>query len=69
MNYLVERDYGAAIRNAGVCTCNNCTFTNNFAKYGGAIFSQGTLELNNCTFKANTGYGGEMMSAMQIRAL
>ncbi len=57
MNYLIERDYGAAIRNSGVCTCSNCTFTNNYCKYGGAIFSQGVLELNDCTFRGNTGYG------------
>ena len=58
MNYWFERDYGAAVRNSGVCTFNNCTFTNNYCKYGGAIFSQGVLELNDCTFTGNTGYGG-----------
>ncbi|WP_407422235.1 hypothetical protein [Methanobrevibacter sp.] len=43
MDYLVERDWGAAILNTGLLTCINCSFTNNFAKNGGAIFNQGML--------------------------
>ena len=47
----------AGILNSGMAICNNCTFTNNYAKNGGAIFSQGELYLNNCIFNENTGYG------------
>ena len=57
MDYLTDRDDGAAILNAGTVICTNCTFTNNYAKNGGAIFSQGLLILENCTFKNNKGYG------------
>lgn len=58
MDYIRDRDDGAAILNiAGVVICNNCTFTNNYAKYGGAIYNQGFLNLTNCIFKGNTGYG------------
>lgn len=57
MDYWIDRDWGAAILNTGVIICNNCSFTNNYAKYGGAVFNQGYLALNNCTFKGNTAYG------------
>lgn len=57
MNYIADRDWGAAMLNTGVVICNNCSFTNNYAKNGGAIFNQGYLELNNCTFEENTAYG------------
>ena len=56
MNYNVDRDWGAAILNAGYCVCNNCSFINNYASKGGAIFSQCEIYLNNCTFSNNTGY-------------
>jgi predicted outer membrane repeat protein len=57
MDYWIDRDWGAAILNTGVVICDNCSFTNNYAKYGGAVFNQGYLSLNNCTFKGNTAYG------------
>ncbi len=57
MDYVFERDWGAAIINTGYIVCDNCTFTNNHAKNGGAIFNQGFLSLNNCTFKGNKAYG------------
>ena len=58
MDYIIDHDDGAAILNiAGTVICNNCTFSNNYAKYGGAIYNQGLLNLTNCSFKANTGYG------------
>ena len=57
MDYLIDRDWGAGILNTGVVVCNNCTFTNNYAKNGGAIFNQGYLSLDNCTFVGNTAYG------------
>lgn len=57
VNYLIERDWGGAIRNTGFLICNNCEFSFNFAKYGGAIFSQGTLIINNCNFECNKAYG------------
>lgn len=53
MDYLVDRDWGAAILNAGLCICNQCSFENNYAKNGGAIFNQGILILDNCTFAGN----------------
>ena len=57
MDYKVDRDWGAAILNAGTVTCVNCTFTNNYAKNGGAIFNQGMLILLNTTFALNKAYG------------
>ena len=57
MDYWFERDWGGAILNTGVVVCNNCTFTNNYAKHGGAIFNQGLLILDNCTFSNNKAYG------------
>lgn len=57
MDYLVDRDWGAAILNAGLCICNQCSFENNYAKNGGAIFNQGILILDNCTFAGNEAYG------------
>ncbi|WP_407422601.1 hypothetical protein, partial [Methanobrevibacter sp.] len=57
MDYTIERDWGAAILNTGNVMCDNCSFTNNYAKNGGAIFNQGFLSLNNCTFKGNNAYG------------
>ncbi len=57
MDYWIDRDWGAAILNTGIVICNNCSFTDNYAKYGAAIFNQGFLSLNNCTFKGNTAYG------------
>ena len=57
MNYYVDRDWGAAILNTGAVVCENCIFTNNYAKNGGAIFNQGYLVLNNCTFVGNDAYG------------
>ena len=56
MNYLISRDWGAGILNAGECHCNNCTFSNNYAKNGGAIFNQGKLFINNSTFTGNIAY-------------
>ncbi len=57
MHYTFERDWGAAIINTDTIVCDNCSFTNNYAKNGGAIFNQGFLSLNNCTFKGNKAYG------------
>ncbi|WP_296891105.1 hypothetical protein [uncultured Methanobrevibacter sp.] len=56
MDYGVDRDWGAAILNAGYCVCNNCSFINNYASKGGAVFSQGEIHFNNCTFSDNKGY-------------
>lgn len=56
MDYRVDRDWGAAILNAGYCVCNNCSFINNYASKGGAVFSQGEIHFNNCTFSDNKGY-------------
>lgn len=56
MDYMIDRDWGAAIINTGECVCNNCSFLNNYAKNGGAIFNQGTLQINNCKFKDNYAY-------------
>ena len=53
MDYWFDKDWGAAIRNAGMCTCINCSFTNNRCDKGGAIFNQGNLTLTNCIFKDN----------------
>ena len=57
MDYWFERDWGAAILNTGVIFCNDCKFTNNYAKNGGAIFNQGQLILNSCQFIKNEAYG------------
>lgn len=57
MDYWIERDWGAAILNTGVCICNECFFVLNYAKNGGAIFNQGNLVLDNCTFMGNEAYG------------
>ena len=57
MDYLIDRDWGAAILNTGEIYCNNCSFINNYAKNGGAIFNQGRLEINNCGFHNNYAYG------------
>ena len=57
MDYLFDRDWGAAILNTGAVFCTNCTFKSNYAKNGGAIFNQGYLSLNNCSFEGNKGYG------------
>ncbi len=57
MEYYIDRDYGAAIFNLGVCICNNCHFESNRAKNGGAIFNQGYLVLDNCSFENNDAYG------------
>ena len=57
MDYIIDRDWGAAILNTGYVACENCRFTNNYAKNGGAIFNQGILELNNITFANNKAYG------------
>ena len=57
MDYIIDRDWGAAILNAGLVTCINCSFTNNYAKNGGAIFNQGVLALANTTFAGNEAYG------------
>ena len=57
MDYWIERDWGAGILNAGMCICNNCSFTNNYCKNGGAIFNQRILRLDNCTFAGNKAYG------------
>lgn len=57
MKYIVERDWGAAFLNTGTVMCDNCIFTDNYAKNGAAIFNQGFLSLNNCTFKGNDAYG------------
>ena len=57
MDYWFERDWGAAILNTGVIFCNECKFTNNYAKNGGAIFNQGQLILNSCQFIKNEACG------------
>lgn len=56
MDYLIDRDWGAAILNAGICYCTGCTFTNNYCSNGGAIFNQGVLNLINCEFRGNEAY-------------
>ena len=35
MDYRIERDWGAAILNAGICMCTNCTFMENYCSNGG----------------------------------
>lgn len=64
MDYYIERDWGAAILNAGTCICTNCTFLDNYCSNGGAIFSQGCLRLDDCTFKGNDAYrnGDDVLS-------
>ena len=57
MDYITERDWGAAILNIGHVTCIDCTFIENYAKHGGAIFNQGFLEIVDCLFCNNTAYG------------
>ena len=57
VDYLIKTDNGGAILNEGLVVCNNCSFTENYAKNGGAIFNQGSLILNNCTFENNEAYG------------
>lgn len=57
MDYLIYRDYGAAIISTGIVDCKNCRFTNNYAKYGGAVFSQGMINLKDCYFSGNEAYG------------
>ena len=58
MDYLVCRDWGAAILNTAVVICDNCAFEKNYAKNGGAIFNQGVLSLtHNTTFSDNKAYG------------
>lgn len=57
MDYIIDRDWGAAMLNTGVVTCINCTFTGNYAKNGGAIFNQGMLTLQDCIFRGNAAYG------------
>lgn len=56
MDYWFDRDWGAAILNAGICICTNCSFTDNRCNNGGAVFNQGNLTINNCTFKGNSAY-------------
>ena len=58
MAYLIERDWGATVLNAGYCICNNCSFINNSASKGGAVFNQGEISFNNCTFSHNTANKG-----------
>ena len=57
MDYIMDRDWGAAILNTGSITCINCSFINNYAKNGGAIFNQGLLVMQGCLFLGNEGYG------------
>ncbi len=57
VDYLIKTDNGGAILNEGIVLCNNCSFTENYAKNGGAIFNQGALITKNCTFKDNAAYG------------
>ena len=57
MDYMIDRDWGAAILNIGNIICNNCTFEKNSAKNGGAIFNQGFIDLENCTFINNNARG------------
>ncbi len=57
MDYIIDRDWGAAILNTGSITCINCSFINNYAKNGGAIFNQGLLTMQDCLFLGNEGYG------------
>lgn len=56
MKYLVDRDWGAGLLNAGWSICTDCNFTDNYCSHGGAIFNQGVLTLNNCSFKGNDAY-------------
>lgn len=56
MDYMFDRDWGAAILNTGIITCVNCSFTNNYAKNGGAIFNQGLLTIQDCIFSGNEAY-------------
>lgn len=56
MDYMVDRDWGAAILNTGTVTCVNCCFKNNYAKNGGAIFNQGLLTIQDCLFSGNVAY-------------
>ena len=56
MDYIIDRDWGAAILNLGEIYCYNCSFIDNEAKNGGAIFNQGRLVLNDCHFRGNYAY-------------
>lgn len=57
MDYLIERDWGAAILNTGIISCIGCSFTDNYAKNGGAIFNQGLVSATDCIFSGNKAYG------------
>ena len=52
-DYVIDRDWGAAILNLGIALCYNCLFKNNKAHHGGAIFNQGYMNLENCSFVNN----------------
>ena len=56
MDYYIDRDWGAAILNSGICLCTDCWFTNNYCSNGGAIFNQGNLTLSDCHFSGNEAY-------------
>ena len=57
--YLIDKDYGGAIRNYGILKCLNCIFDTNNAKYGGAVYNyQGSQSMFfDCVFKNNYAYG------------
>lgn len=57
MEYMFDRDWGAAIINTGEVICKDCLFALNYAKNGGAIFNQGMLIIENCSFEGNHAYG------------
>ena len=56
MDYWIDRDWGAAILNGGICVCTDCSFINNYCSNGGAIFNQGNLTLIDCYFSDNKAY-------------
>lgn len=57
MEYMFDRDWGAAIINTGEVICKDCLFALNYAKNGGAIFNQGMVIIENCSFEGNHAYG------------
>ncbi len=54
-SYILTADHGGAIRNYGILTCSNCSFSQNKAKTGGAVYNyKGSQSMFfNCLFSNN----------------
>ena len=55
-NNDLNRGFGGAILNQGLCYCTNCYFYHNFAKFGGAVFNTGAFIFRKCIFEDNYVY-------------